>query len=169
MPEKEKLSEAEILFRKGVECWSTSSQWNLRNALQYFESASQKGHLEAKLWAGYLYLYGLPQIQVNVEFAKKYLEQASERGLALATHFLFVLSFPKKMRQSLEYAQKAFAQGYLYEANFLCDAYLYGWGTEIDIHKAIEYNACARTIGLPNAETKYLELLCPHFFSNTHK
>ena len=151
MTEKEKLSKAENLFRKGVECWSTPSQWNLRNALQYFESASREGHLEAKLWAGYLYLYGLPQIQVNIEYAKKYLKQASECGLALATHYLFVLSLPKKMNQSLEYAQKAFEQGYLYEANFLCDAYLYGWGTEINIQKAIEYNACARTIGSPGS------------------
>lgn len=158
-------------YMQGIELLYTHIPFNLRQAMECFKSAANQGHEEAMFQVGWLYLYGLPQIQPNAKKAKEYFEKASETGLVLAAHNLAMMYFggiggERNFEKALNYAKKAFEGGYLVEASFLCDAYLYGWGTEINREKAKEYNSCARNMMLQNAELKYIEInfpnLCNH-------
>lgn len=154
-------------YVEGMELLNSQVTLNLRKAMECFKSAAEQGHEEAMFQVGWLYLYGLPQIQPNAKKAKEYFEKASEKGIVLAYHNLAMMYFggiggERNLEKALDYAIKAFEGGYLWEASFLCDAYLYGWGTEINKEKAQEYNSCARNMGIQNAEHKYIEINSPN-------
>lgn len=153
-------------YRKGMELLESSEKWNLRQAMECFLKAAQKGHIEATFQLGYLYLYGGSQILVNADKAIECFTIASEKGLVISNYYLGLCYYvgvgvEKNEKKAFELFNKAYNNGYVPACVMLCECYQYGIGTEVNMEEARRYNNFARQAQLPNAELKYIQLLMP--------
>ena len=155
-------------YRKGLEKLKSNEQYNLRDAHDYFLKAAEKQHAEAMLQAGYLYLFGEPQISRNEKEAVKYFKNSAEAGLAaakfsLAACYLTGVGVEKDEMSAVKLFEESYNLGYYMAAVVLYNIFISGYGTiEKDVDKAIMYNNQARQANVPGAEIQFLNLIVLH-------
>lgn len=150
-------------FRKGVELLKDFSNLNVRDAMEFFIKAADEGHLEATYYVGYFNLFGEPQIQKNVKQAIECFQKCMDAGLSRAKYtmaliYLYGIGMEKDEDKAYKLLEESYKEG-IYDASALLTYCCWkGIGTNEDISKAREYNAIARQMCLPGAETVYLSL-----------
>lgn len=150
-------------YRMGMELISKPSNTNVREAMEYFIKAADKGHIEALYQVGYYNIYGEPQIRTNFKWASECYQKCVDEGLSIAKYgmsylYLYGIGVEKDEKKAYELLEAAYKEG-IYEApNMLSYCCWKGIGTDKDIEKAREYNEIARQRRLPGAEIASLQL-----------
>jgi len=121
-------------YRKGLEQLTSNEQYNLRKALCYFCEAAEKQHVEAMFQAGYLYLFGEPQITRNVLKATEYIKMSADAGISIAKDYmaicyLFGIVVEKKEEFAIQLLEENFNLGDTLASYILSDIYQNGCGT----------------------------------------
>lgn len=150
-------------FKKGKEILYTSSDTNIRDAMEYFIKAADNGHIEALFQVGYFNLFGEPQIQRNVNHAIDCFQRCVNAGLSKAKYIMAIIYFEgigieKDERNAYKLLEESYKEGIYDALNLLTLCSWKGIGTTADMEKANEYNAVARQYQLPGAEVIFFRL-----------
>jgi enhanced entry protein EnhC len=121
--------------------FSLLKEKNLDKALYWYKKAAESNSLNAQMYCGAAYLYGLGT-KKNTDLAKKYITQAARNGNSTAQYYLAVDFLSTKhaanKKLGLIWLNKALAQGDLNAQVKLAQLYSEGNGVSKDIAKAKE-------------------------------
>lgn len=130
---------AKEIYEQGVKLFSKQDYYL---AFVSFETAADKGSIEAKSELGWCYLYGYGT-EKDEKKAFDYFNEAAEKGNAKAQYQLarcydLGLGCDKNVAKSIEWVQKAVRQNYANAQYFIAWSYEYGDGVEKNPVKASE-------------------------------
>ncbi|WP_104578113.1 SEL1-like repeat protein [Helicobacter felis] len=116
---------------------------NYEQAMEYYQTAVQKGSADALDNIGSLYMYG-QGVSKNYAKALEYFKKAAEKGSAVGAYDAGVLyskgqGVPKDSKKANEYFMKAAERGWLAAFSIVGSMYATGNGVPKDLAKAREY------------------------------
>ncbi|WP_104692694.1 tetratricopeptide repeat protein [Helicobacter felis] len=116
---------------------------NYEKAMEYYQTAVQKGSADALDNIGSLYMYG-QGVSKNYAKALEYFKKAAEKGSAVGAYDAGVLyskgqGVPKDSKKANEYFMKAAERGWLAAFSIVGSMYATGNGVPKDLAKAREY------------------------------
>lgn len=167
-------AEGEEEYRNGMELLFSQEQWNRRKALELFLKAAAKGHAEAMLQVGILYMQGGPQITQNPAKAFHCFQKSAEEGIMLAKYHLAEcykngMGTEKNIQESIRLFEES-AKYIIDSARELSFIYYGGLdGVSKDLKKAKKYIDCVVSSGVATVPDQFLQMHLNHLLGEMTK
>lgn len=149
-----------LLYFKG----NMETPVDIRKAFECFNKAARVGHLEAKYYVGFLYLYGSPYVLKNEMMGMNIMKELADDGFEMAQFcygygLFYGLGVEIDTTFGIEYLKKSARQGNIMAANLLAEVYLTGNGVQKNKILAQQYNEQARLSGIEEAEFRKIRIM----------